>query len=90
MYTAVHKGKGWQMKTITFTEFRKHASTLFSAVEGGEIFVVLRHGKPIAEISPPSKSNILPSWKKPGLRLSIKGTELSSAILEERERENVL
>ncbi len=78
------------MKTITFTEFRKHASTLFSAVERGEIFVVLRHGKPIAEISPPSKSNILPSWKKPGLRLSIKGTELSSAILAERERENVL
>ncbi|MBA4367986.1 MAG: type II toxin-antitoxin system prevent-host-death family antitoxin [Desulfobacterium sp.] len=78
------------MKTITFTEFRKRASSLFSAVESGEVFVVLRHGKPIAEISPLSKSNILPSWKKPGLRLSVKGTELSSAILEERERENVL
>lgn len=78
------------MKTITFTEFRKHASILFSAVEEGEVITVLRHGKPIAEICPPSKSEGLPSWKKPGLRLSIKGTELSSAILEERERENVL
>jgi len=78
------------MKTITFTEFRKNASNLFSAVESGEIIVVLRHGKPIAEISRPSISDGLPSWKKPGLRLSIKGTELSSAILEERERENVL
>jgi antitoxin (DNA-binding transcriptional repressor) of toxin-antitoxin stability system len=78
------------MKTITFTEFRKHASILFSEVEHGEIITVLRHGKPIAEISPPSNSERLPSWKKPGLRLSIKGTELSSAILEERERENVL
>jgi antitoxin (DNA-binding transcriptional repressor) of toxin-antitoxin stability system len=78
------------MKTITFTEFRKHASRLFSAVEDGEIIVVLRHGKPIAEISPPSKSDNLPAWKKPGLRLSVKGTELSSAILEARERENVL
>ena len=78
------------MKTITFTEFRKHASTLFSAVESGEIIVVMRHGKPIAEISPPAQSENLPSWKKPGLRLSVKGTELSSAILEERERENVL
>ena len=77
------------MKTITFTEFRKHASTLFSDVESGEVIVVMRHGKPIAEISPPAKSE-LPSWKKPGLRLSVKGTELSSAILEERERENVL
>ena len=78
------------MRTIPFTEFRKHASSLFSAVEGGEIITVLRHGKPIAEISPPSKSQELPSWKKPGLRLSVKGTELSAAILEERERENVL
>ena len=78
------------MKTITFTEFRKHASSLFSAVEDGEIIVVLRHGKPIAEISPVSQKDGLPSWKKPGLRLSVKGTELSSAILEERERENVL
>jgi len=78
------------MKTVTFTEFRKNASNLFSAVEGGEIIVVLRHGKPIAEISPPSMPDSLPSWKKPGLRLSIKGTKLSTAILEERERENVL
>lgn len=78
------------MKTITFTEFRKHASSLFSAVEDGEIIVVLRHGKPIAEISPVSQKNDLPSWKKPGLRLSVKGSELSPAILEERERENVL
>ncbi len=78
------------MKTITFTEFRKHASSLFSAVEDGEIIVVLRHGRPIAEISPVSQKSGLPSWKQPGLRLSVKGTELSSAILEERKRENVL
>ena len=78
------------MKTITFTEFRKHASSLLSAVEDGEIIVVLRHGRPIAEISPVSQKDDMPSWKKPGLRLSVKGTELSSAILEERERENVL
>ena len=78
------------MKTITFTEFRKHASSFFSAVEDGEIIVVLRHGRPIAEISPVSQRDDVPSWKKPGLRLSVKGTTLSSAILEERERENVL
>jgi antitoxin (DNA-binding transcriptional repressor) of toxin-antitoxin stability system len=72
-------------KTISLTEFRKRSSSLFSEVEEGEIFVVLRHGKPIAEISPLSKSNVLPLWKKPGLRLSVKGMELSLAILEERE-----
>jgi len=78
------------MKTISFTEFRKHASSVFSAVEEGEIIVVLRHGRPVAEISPVSQKDKVPSWKKPGLRLSVKGTKLSSAILEERERESVL
>jgi antitoxin (DNA-binding transcriptional repressor) of toxin-antitoxin stability system len=78
------------MKAITFTEFRKNASSLFSAVENGEIVVILRHGKPIAEITPVSAEATVPSWKRPGLRLSVKGAELSSAILEERDREGVL
>ena len=79
------------MRTITFTEFRKHASGLFSDVEKGETFLVLRHGKPIAEISPASVGQGSgPSWKRPGLRLTAKGASLSSAILEERRREDVL
>ena len=78
------------MKTVSFTEFRKHASNLFSDVENGEMLVVMRHGKPIAEIKPVSIDSKNPSWKKPGLRLSVKGAQLSTAILEERERENVL
>ena len=78
------------MKTITFTEFRKHASSIFSAVEKGEIIVILRHGKPIAEIIPASQEAAVPSWKRPGLKLTVKGATLSSAILKEREGENVL
>lgn len=78
------------MKTVSFTEFRKHASNLFSDVENGERLLIVRHGKAIAEINPVSSESKTPSWKKQGLRLSIKGAELSSAIIEERERENVL
>ncbi len=77
------------MKTVSFTEFRKNASNLFSDVENGEMLVVLRHGKPIAEIKPFTEESKKPSWKKPGLRLSIKGAQLTSAILEERERESL-
>lgn len=74
------------MKTVTFTEFRKHASSLFSDVERGEIIHVFRHGKPIAEISPlHHEGEQAPSWKRPGLRLSTKGASLSKAILEERK-----
>lgn len=74
------------MKCVTFTEFRKDASALFSAVEDGETIQVIRHGKPIAEITPyKDTTNKLPSWKKKRVKKSIKGEELSSLILSERE-----
>lgn len=75
------------MTTVTLTEFRSHASGMLTRVERGETLVVLRHGRPIAEISPVSlPSDPQPSWKKPSLRLTAKGAALSSAILEERSR----
>jgi antitoxin (DNA-binding transcriptional repressor) of toxin-antitoxin stability system len=79
------------MKAVTFTEFRKRASELFSSVEGGENILILRHGKPIAEISPVSPTpEGVPSWKRRGLRLTAKGASLSTAIIEERRDEDVL
>ena len=73
------------MKTITFTEFRKFASTLISEVENGEVIQIMRHGKPVAELGPiHQKAADIPVWKKPGLRLSISGASLSKAILQER------
>ena len=74
------------MKTITFTDFRKKASGFITEVEHGETLALLRRGKPVAEIIPFSDSpRQAPSWKQPGLRLQIKGSDLSSAILDERE-----
>lgn len=78
------------MKTVTFTEFRKNASGLFSDVEHGEVLIVIRHGKPIAEVSPVSSSDSLPAWKRPALRFSAGGAGLSAAILGERADEDVL
>ena len=73
------------MKTINFTEFRSHASDMMTAVEQGETFLVIRHGRPIAEISPATARQ--PSWKQPALRLMTKGAGLAAAIIKERERE---
>ena len=78
------------MKTVTFTEFRKNASALFTDVEHGEVLVVIRHGKPIAEVSPVTSPHSLPVWKQPALRLSSKGAGLSDAIREERINEDLL
>lgn len=74
------------MKTITFTDFRKKASVFITEVEHGETLVLLRHGKPVAEISPfAERDRRTPSWKNPPVRLQLEGSDLSSAILEERE-----
>lgn len=76
------------MKTITFTDFRKNASGFITEVENGETLVLLRRGKPVAEVSPfTNEIPRTPSWKNPGIRLQIRGSDLSSAILEEREAE---
>lgn len=78
------------MKTVNFTEFRKHASTLLSEVDQGGSLLVMRHGRPIAEILPAGKARRgSPSWKRPGLRLQTSGTGLAAAILQERRREDV-
>lgn len=78
------------MKTVTFTEFRNNASGLFSDVENGQVLIVVRHGKPIAEVSPvPRVTRRIPSWKRPGLRLSIRGEGLAAAILEDRKRADI-
>ncbi len=78
------------MTTVTLTEFRSHASGMLSRVEKGETLIVLRHGRPIAEVLPvANQNNGQPSWKKPGLRLSTKGLSLSTAILAERDRESI-
>ena len=74
------------MKTIAFTDFRKRASDFITEVEHGETLVLLRRGKPVAEVVPFSdKARRTPAWKQPGIRLRIQGSDLSSAILEERE-----
>jgi prevent-host-death family protein len=74
------------VKTITFTDFRKNASGFITEVEHGESLILLRHGKPVAEVVPFTDGvRRTPSWKNPGIRLKIQGSDLSSAILEERE-----
>lgn len=74
------------MKTITFTEFRRQASGLLTEVENGESYVIIRHGKPIAELAPyAGAADRDPAWKRPGVLLNDHGQSLSTMILEERD-----
>ena len=85
MYISVQKQR-CDMKTVRFTEFRNNASLYLTEVENGASLRIIRHGRAIAEIIPPTlEADKNPAWKKRGLKLSVKGKSLSSAILEERE-----
>jgi antitoxin (DNA-binding transcriptional repressor) of toxin-antitoxin stability system len=75
------------MKTIQFTEFRKQASEIMTAIEQGETYIIIRHGRAIAEISPIPVQK--PAWKQQALRLTSSGVSLSAAILGEREDETL-
>ena len=77
------------MKTVNFTDFRKKASSFITEVEHGETIILVRRGKPIAEVVPfTDRHKRTPSWKEPGIHLQINGADLSSAIVEEREAES--
>ena len=74
------------MKTIPVTDFRKNTSSFIDEVEHGETLILIRRGKPVAEIIPFSgRAQKIPAWKQPSARLQIEGSDLSSAILEDRE-----
>lgn len=88
LYINVHKEDG--VRTVTFTEFRNNASGILSLVERGEVFVIIRYGKPIAEVTPIASAERVPAWKQPALRLAVEGAGLSRAILRERADEDFL
>jgi prevent-host-death family protein len=71
------------MQETTFTELRNHAKDYFDAVEGGETVRVFRNGKPIAEIVPVRSG--IPSWKRQGSPLTVKGLSLSREVLSDRD-----
>ena len=74
------------MRTIPFTEFRRDASNIISIVEKGEKVTVTKHGRPIVDIIPShKKKSWIPAWKKPGLKLDMKGDSLSQTIINERD-----
>lgn len=74
------------MKRVPFTEFRRNAASLIDAVESGETVLVLRHGKPVAEIVPVSTPKATVSWKQPAPPIRADKTSLSREILRERTK----
>lgn len=74
------------MITTAFTEFRKKTASYFDKVENGETVIITRHGRPVAELIPTTTDSQQLSWKKPALKMRIKGLNISRSILEDREK----
>jgi len=74
------------MITAAFAEFRKHTADFLNKVENGDTVIITRHGRPVAEIAAPTAAPGNQSWKRPALRLKIKGASLSNAVLGERKK----
>lgn len=77
------------MQTVALSEFRANTSAMIDLVEKGETVRILRHGKLVAEMRPPTASpEKLPAWKRPITPLNLvrpDGKTGAQLIVEERE-----
>lgn len=78
------------MHTRSLSEFRAHASEMIDLVEQGATVLILRHGKPVAELVPVrgATSAKVPHWKLPIEPLRIQrpdGKSGSQLIIDERD-----
>ena len=74
------------MISAAFTKFRRNTASYLDKVENGETVVITRHGRPIAEVVPSSFFPEGKSWKRPALRLKLKGLSISREILMDRKK----
>lgn len=77
------------MHAIPLSEFRANASAMVDRVERGETVLILRHGKPVAELRPvrPDAAVDIPSYKRPfqPLLQLPPGYSAVKALLDERD-----
>ncbi|MCS4510052.1 type II toxin-antitoxin system Phd/YefM family antitoxin [Xylophilus ampelinus] len=79
------------MHILPLSEFRANASAMLDLVEQGATVRILRHGKPVADLVPPSADNApqprQPSWKQPfdPVRLASPAASLAGAVQAHRD-----
>ena len=80
------------MHTLALSEFRANVSAMLDLVEQGETVRIMRHGKPVADLTPVKPehdaSAKIPRWKLPIEPLRYREPPLKSGaqlIIEERE-----
>lgn len=75
------------MEYLQFTDFRNNAKVYFDKIEGGQSFVIIKKGKPVAQITP--FINTEKGWKREVKRIQLKNKQkiTTDYIIEERNEE---
>ena len=71
------------MNYLQFTALRNSAKEYFDEVEKGKSYVIIRKGKPIAKVIPFKETELVPSWKRPLKKVTLKSGIDSSTLLRQ-------
>jgi prevent-host-death family protein len=76
------------MTQITIEEATKNLSNILEQVAKGEQFILMKEGKEVARLLPPQQvRKAFPSLNSFRKSIVLKGSTMSTTILEERENE---
>ncbi|MBW4670949.1 MAG: type II toxin-antitoxin system Phd/YefM family antitoxin [Cyanomargarita calcarea GSE-NOS-MK-12-04C] len=76
------------MTQITIEEANKNLYILLEQVAKGEQFVLMKEGKEVARLLPPQQAEkVFPSLNSFRKTIVLKGSAMSTTILEERENQ---
>lgn len=75
------------MIKVNVKEARIQLSRLLDQVEQGEVVLITRKGKKVAQMIPPKGEHRMPSLKDLRASLTVKGKPLSRTVIDAREEE---
>jgi prevent-host-death family protein len=74
------------MQFLQFTEFRNKSREFLDAVEHGNSYVIVRRGKPIAQVTPFRES--VQGWKRIPKRVTLKKPVSTTDVIMEMRGED--
>jgi len=71
------------MEYLQFTDFRNHSKEYFNEIENGQTYIIIRKGKPVAQINPFHHNSA--GWKRSIEKIKLK-TNITTTELLAKER----
>lgn len=75
------------MTQVTIRELTHRFSGYLKAVKRGEQIVILERRTPVADLIPHNENLARPGWKRPIVKIRVKGASLSRTVVALRDEE---